>query len=328
MALKWDWFLKSFRVKDNGTGGTPAGSNGQVQFNDNDSFGADSNFFWDNTNKRLGIGTSTPLASLHIEGGDAFFRRESGLVNNIAASYNNVTAQGSRFTFRKSGGSVASPTAILLDWTIGDIRYGGTYDTSGTFYNACIFGTMASENWDASNRGVKFFIDGTKNGNTARNRWFEIENGQFTALEIYNTTVGGTNRDLYIDDTGLIGYVSSALKYKENIRDISASEIENIFNIPVKKFDYKNTEKGINQIGIIAEDMKQYFPELCSYKYEYVEETQQDSEGNNVLVKIPVLDEQGNHINEIETVQYSKVGLLALLAVKNLDERLKVLENV
>jgi hypothetical protein len=150
--------------------------------------------------------------------------------------------------------------------------------------------------------------------------------GSITSLGTYSAIVGGTNRDLYVDDTGLIGYVSSALKYKENIRDISALDIENIFKLPVKKFDYKDAEKGINQIGIIAEDMEQYFPELCSYKYEYVEETQQDEEGNDILVKIPVLDEQGNHINEIETVQYSKVGLLALLAVKELKTKIDALE--
>ena len=35
-----------------------AGSTGQVQFNNSGDLGADSNFFWDNTNKRLGIGTA------------------------------------------------------------------------------------------------------------------------------------------------------------------------------------------------------------------------------------------------------------------------------
>jgi len=47
-------------------GGTPAGSTGYVQFNNAGSFGADSNLFWDNTNKRLGIGTTNPGAPLEI----------------------------------------------------------------------------------------------------------------------------------------------------------------------------------------------------------------------------------------------------------------------
>jgi hypothetical protein len=43
-----------------GGSGSVAGSSGQVQFNSSGAFGASSNFFWDNANVRLGIGTSTP----------------------------------------------------------------------------------------------------------------------------------------------------------------------------------------------------------------------------------------------------------------------------
>jgi hypothetical protein len=53
-----------------GTGGgaTAAGSNGQVQFNNNGAFGASSNLFWDAGNSRLGIGQSAPQQSLEVNG--------------------------------------------------------------------------------------------------------------------------------------------------------------------------------------------------------------------------------------------------------------------
>ena len=46
-----------------------AGSTGQVQFNSGGDLGADSNFFWDNTNKRLGIGSTLPGARTEIDTG-------------------------------------------------------------------------------------------------------------------------------------------------------------------------------------------------------------------------------------------------------------------
>lgn len=45
----------------------PAGTAGQIQFSDGSAFAADSNLFWDNTNKRLGVGTGTPTARLHVQ---------------------------------------------------------------------------------------------------------------------------------------------------------------------------------------------------------------------------------------------------------------------
>jgi len=46
---------------------SPGGSPGAVQFNNSGVFAGDaSNLFWDNTNKRLGIGTLSPGVSLHV----------------------------------------------------------------------------------------------------------------------------------------------------------------------------------------------------------------------------------------------------------------------
>lgn len=44
-----------------------AGNDGEIQFNDAGSFGADSALFWNKVNKRLGIG-GTPLSPLHVFG--------------------------------------------------------------------------------------------------------------------------------------------------------------------------------------------------------------------------------------------------------------------
>jgi len=51
-----------------GGSGTPGGLDTQVQFNSGGSFEGDTNFIWDNINKRLGIGTTSPYATLSVAG--------------------------------------------------------------------------------------------------------------------------------------------------------------------------------------------------------------------------------------------------------------------
>src|SRR5579864_8304933 len=45
---------------------TAAGSSGQVQFNSSSALAGSANLFWDNTNFRLGIGSSSPVVSLDL----------------------------------------------------------------------------------------------------------------------------------------------------------------------------------------------------------------------------------------------------------------------
>ncbi|MCG7983343.1 MAG: tail fiber domain-containing protein [Candidatus Thiodiazotropha lotti] len=53
-----------------GGGGTPAGTDRQIQFNSAGAFGADANFVYDVANQRLGIGTATPSSDMSIADSD------------------------------------------------------------------------------------------------------------------------------------------------------------------------------------------------------------------------------------------------------------------
>lgn len=65
---------------------SPAGSDTQIQFNDSGAFGADSLFNWDNTNKRLGVGETTPTARVHIKGEGSTSATTSLLLQNSAGT--------------------------------------------------------------------------------------------------------------------------------------------------------------------------------------------------------------------------------------------------
>lgn len=55
-------------VDQSGGGGTPGGSDTQVQFNDGGAFGADANLVFDKTTDSLGVQVAAPLNPLHVAG--------------------------------------------------------------------------------------------------------------------------------------------------------------------------------------------------------------------------------------------------------------------
>jgi hypothetical protein len=99
-----------------GGGGSPAGTAGQIQFSDGSAFAADSNLFWDNTNKYLGVGTSTPLYILDVRKTsgslDAVFTNTDS-TSSITFYQDNNQGRGLRL---QTYGSTA--TGTLLDGTI------------------------------------------------------------------------------------------------------------------------------------------------------------------------------------------------------------------
>ena len=63
----------------------PSGGAGSIQFSDGSAFASDSNLFWDNTNKRLGVGTNTPLFGLDVS---------QNISGNLFARLQNTNAGG------------------------------------------------------------------------------------------------------------------------------------------------------------------------------------------------------------------------------------------
>jgi N-acetylneuraminic acid mutarotase len=94
-----------------GGGITGYGSNGQVTFwTGATSIGGDNNLFWDNTNKRLGIGTTTPQTSLHIIG--------NIIANTFLGTINAANVSSGQFGSNTGGGNYYFPQNVGIGTTI------------------------------------------------------------------------------------------------------------------------------------------------------------------------------------------------------------------
>jgi hypothetical protein len=108
---------------------------GQVAFGTASGVGGDSGFTWDNTNKRLGVGTSTPTARLHVQSQGALstdigFRvRNSANTADLLNVSGNGAITGSRINLYTDGAS--QPRAEL-----GTSNVVSSYGTSSILGNS------------------------------------------------------------------------------------------------------------------------------------------------------------------------------------------------
>ncbi|MFP5385561.1 MAG: tail fiber domain-containing protein [Bacteriovoracia bacterium] len=146
---------------------SPAGTNGQVQFNNSGAFGASSNFFWDNTNSKLGIGTATPSFALSLGNGTS----TDGSI--LSLGYGTVGTDGQNLT--------ASGLGTRMMW----------YAKKAAFRA----GSVDDTEWDDANIGLRSvaFGDSTKasgNYSFASGSYTTASDDGATALGDYSTASG------------------------------------------------------------------------------------------------------------------------------------------
>ena len=150
-----------------------------------------------------------------------------------------------------------------------------------------------------------------------------LTNGSISLPYVYGQTVGATRRDLYIDSLGKLGYVSSSIELKENVRDATAQDTVWIYGLRPVTFDYKDRTMGENQCGLIAEEVATVNTRIVSYKREISYGPEQ-------------LDENGQHTgyhpmivtitNQPETVCYDQLTVPMLAEMQKLRSRVQQLE--
>lgn len=142
----------TFVLRPNATPGVA----GQVSFfSDTDNVISDSNFNWDNSNKRLGLGTASPSVQLHTTGGVRFATfGTAGILHNdatgvLSSSAISLTADVSGILPLANGGTNANLTAVQ-----GGVVWSGAsalgISVAGTAGQALLSGGTAAPTWFSS----------------------------------------------------------------------------------------------------------------------------------------------------------------------------------
>jgi hypothetical protein len=146
-----------------------AGSTGYVQFNNANALAADSNLFWDNTNKRLGIGMTSPQSALDVNG------------NITIDASTNGAGSGAKLTFSRAADG-------WIPAQIQPIYEGSSYNGALLFY------TNGGGNQTAYSEKMRITAAGNVGiGTTAPSAPLEIANSSGTGIGLYlnGTAYGG-----------------------------------------------------------------------------------------------------------------------------------------
>jgi hypothetical protein len=190
---------------------------GAIQFSNGSAFASDaSNFFWDDTNNRLGVGTNAPSATTHIKGSGATSATTSLLVQNSAGTQLLKVADD------------GTTTANILSTT------GATSIFNGTFYVGSNFVTSYGQSigfFGATVASAIVEIQSTSRGflpprMTTTQR--DAIATPATGLRIYNTTTN-TN-DTYngtVWQSNSVSGVSGSIQFSSG--SAFASDASNLF---------------------------------------------------------------------------------------------------
>jgi predicted heme/steroid binding protein len=193
---------------ESGGGGTPGGSNTQVQFNNSGSFGGSANFAWDNTNSVLSVAST----------------------NGAMLVLNGLTSSNSYIDFQSSGvrqwrvGNTATPSNL----TINDANNNEILNITQSGVFSFDFPTGAQISINTSSDGVTINPVGSVNAfvsfSSGTFRVGRLSSGIFVvrnvSTDLFSITTGGqvniggnftsTNNRLQVNGNVAIGYTSAS----------------------------------------------------------------------------------------------------------------------
>jgi hypothetical protein len=208
---------------------------------------------------------------------------------DIADKINIESGSGSRYQMTNTNSS------ITLGAEIGRIDYRFTNDSSTTKGAANVL-VSNFDNTDGA-EDAELEINCITNGNLSSYITLNSSGAATTtissSLVLPSLASSSTGTDLIIDGSNIVRPKSSSRRYKHNIHTTNI-ETEKIYDLTPVDFTWNSTDE--NDFGLIAEDVAQILPELCTYRN-----------------------------GQIEGVKYSQIAVLLLSEVKKLREKLNQL---
>ena len=133
-------------------GATPSGIAGAIQFSDGSAFASDAtNFFWDDTNNRLGIGTNAPTSRLQVRGDGT----------NPVARFE--SSAGANFLLINNSGQAVFGSAGANEPYL--VNYNGTLTESGLGHSLRI--RQRANTGSTGNTLIQYWADGLFSGTTS-----------------------------------------------------------------------------------------------------------------------------------------------------------------
>jgi len=124
---------------------TPAGSAGEIQFNEASAFQADSDLFWDNVNKRLGVGLNDPDEIMVLQtaahtayslssGGSAYDSVMKFTENQVEKMDMGYDGSASNFMIRDKRLGSGNPRLFVIKNTTKNVGIGGITEPSAAIH--------------------------------------------------------------------------------------------------------------------------------------------------------------------------------------------------
>ena len=263
----------------------------------------------DSTNNRVGIGTATPsrLATLSANSGNAILELERANTNTTGAT--------GAISFTASDTHSVAAIDVIGDGDDegGHIRFLTTSAASDNYYI-----TSTTERMRIDSAGDVFI--GRTSGNPGSTEFGARINS--TGFTFVSRDVNGTSASLRVFGNAGEGRIMgdgdlqntnnnygaiSDETLKQDIVD-AASQWDDIKDIRVRKFRFKDNPEGALQIGVIAQEL--------------------EASGMNGLVKNVILDDDGEDNEEtVKSVKYSVLYMKAIKALQEAMERIETLET-